>query len=262
MSSSPQPLYAPREPRPTEFISQGPREEPPQVISKPSEAENVLHDDSPASNINSSIRVSLIPAELVGKMVIGKCYSPPKELNPYLNGNGIRQNAKVVPVPKNSFGSIRTESPVSAKAVEMIRLYGRKEASNELPIPEIADHQAKVPMAQAELAVSPFKTRPNLYARNESTSKKVQKIQMKKSHGKENRFQRSLVHVRNDASVSDSDDDLPFVGSPTTAKRSAAKSLTFGSNSAKCNTVVTTKERRDKLRSEYATHRMSSCIDV
>ena len=29
MPSSPQPLYAPREPRPIELISQGPREEPP-----------------------------------------------------------------------------------------------------------------------------------------------------------------------------------------------------------------------------------------
>ena len=82
MPSSPQPLYAPREPRPIELISQGPREEPRQVISKPSEADNVQNDDSKADNINSSIRVSLIPAELVGKMVIGKCPSPPHELNP------------------------------------------------------------------------------------------------------------------------------------------------------------------------------------
>jgi hypothetical protein len=190
-------------------------------------------------------------------MIIGKCYSPPRELAPYLNGKG-----KIVPVPKDSFGPLKTESPVSAKTVEMIRLYGRKEASNELPIPEVTDRQAKVPMAQAVLAVSPFRTRPNLYAQKESTSKKVQKIKMKRSYGngKENRPQRSLVHVRGD--VSDSDDDLPFAGSATTAKRSAAKSLTFGSKSPKGNTVVKTKERHDKLRSEYATHKMSSCIDV
>ena len=257
MPSSPQPLYAPREPRPAELISQGPREEPSQVISKPSEAGNVLHDDSPANNINSSIRVSLIPANLVGKMIIGKCDSPPKELAPYLNGKG-----KIVPVPKDSFGPLKTESPVSAKTVEMIRLYGRKEASNELPIPEMKDQQAKVPMAQAVLAVSPFRTRPNLYAKKESTGKKVQKIKMKRSYGngKENRPQRSLVPMS--CIVSDSDDDLPFAGSATTAKRSAAKSLTFGSKSSKGNAGVDTKERHDKLRSEYATHKMSSCIDV
>ena len=279
MPASPQPLYAPREPRPIELISQGPREEPLQVISKPSEADNVQHDDSPASNINSSIRVSLIPAKLVGKMVIGRCDSPPRELTPYLNGNGMRQHAKVVPVPNDSFGPLKTESPISAKSVETIRLYGRKEASNELPIPEMADHRAKVPMAQAELAVSPFKTRPNLYARNDSTSKKVQKIKMKKPHGKENRYQRSLVHVRQGVSVSDSEDDLHIDGSPTKAKRPAAKSLPFGSSPAKRNAVVTTEvkvhkpkydppmqqqqrnqdvERHDKLRSEYATHKMSS----
>ena len=194
---------------------------------------------------------------MVGKMIIGSCSSPPRELDPYLNGNG-----KIVPVPKNSFGPLKTESPVSTKTVEMIRLYGRREASNELPVPEVRDRQAKVPMAQAILAVSPFKARPNLHAQKESASKKVQKIQMKRSYGKgkENRPQRSLVPTS--CIVSDSDDDLPFAGSATTAKRSAAKSLTFGSKSTKGNAGVDTKERHDKLRSEYATHKESSCIDV
>ena len=282
MPSSPQPLYAPREPRPIELISQGPREEPPQVISKPSEADNVPHDDSQADKIESSIRVSLIPAELIGKMVIGKCYSPPHELNPYLSTNGVRQHAKVVPVPKDSFGPLKTESPISAKSIEMIRLFGRKEASNALLIPGLADYHAKVPMAQAELAVSPFKTRPNLYARKDSTSKKVQTIKMKKARGKENCNQRSLVHVKGSI-VSDSDDDLLPDESPKKAKRSAVKSLPFGSSPAKRNAMTTNdvkvhkpkynplkhqqqrdhvEVRHDKLRSEYATHKMSSSVGM
>ena len=80
-------------------------------------------------------------------------------------------------------------------------------------------YHAKVPMAQAELAVSPFKTKPNLYARKDSTSKKVQSIPMKKARGKENRNQRSLVPVRQGPSVSDSDDDLLPDESPPKAKR-------------------------------------------
>ena len=84
------------------------------VISKSSDADNVIHDDSNPGNINAAIRVSIIPAELVGKMVIGRCESPPRELDPYLNINGVQMRAKVVPVPKDSFGPLKTESPLSA----------------------------------------------------------------------------------------------------------------------------------------------------
>ena len=81
----------------------------------------------------------------------------------------------MVPVPKDSFGPLKTESPLSAKSLETIRLYGWKEASNALLIPGEADYYAKVPMAQADLAVSPFKTHPKLQTRKgDSTSKKVQ----------------------------------------------------------------------------------------
>ena len=220
MSSAPQPLYEPQEPRPIESISQDSREEPPQVISKSSEADNVIHDDSNADNINSSIRVSLIPAELVGKMVIGRCDSPPHELCPYLNRNGVHMRSKVVPVPKDSFGPLKTESPLSAKSLETILLYGRKEASNALLIPGEADYYAKVPIAQADLAVSPFKTHPILQTRKgDSTSKKVQSISMNKARGKENRKQRSLVPIACELSDSDSEDDLPVAVSPLKTKR-------------------------------------------
>ena len=113
----------------------------------------MIHDDSNPGNINAAIRVSIIPAELVGKMVIGLCDSPPHELNPYLNRNGVHMRSRVVPVPKDSFGPLKTESQLSAKALETIRLFGRKEASNALLIPGEADYYAKAPIAQADLAV-------------------------------------------------------------------------------------------------------------
>jgi hypothetical protein len=104
--------------------------------------------------------------------------------------------SKVVPVPKDSFGPLKTESPLSAKSLETIRLYGRKEASNALLIPGEADYYAKVPIAQADLAVSPFKTHSKLQTRKgKSTSKKVQAIPMKKPRGtgKENKKQHLQV---------------------------------------------------------------------
>ena len=130
----------------------------------------MIHDDSNPGNINAAIQVSIIPAELVGKMVIGRCESPPRELDPYLNRNGVQMRAKVVPVPKDSFGPLKTESPLSAKSIETIRLYGRKEASNALLIPGEADYYAKAPMAQADLAVSPFKTHSKLQTRKGESS--------------------------------------------------------------------------------------------
>ena len=107
---------------------------------------------------------------------------------------------------------------------------------------------------------------------------------MKKARGKENCNQRSLVHVNKGSIVSDSDDDdlLPDE-SPKKAKRSAVKSLPFGSSPAKRNAMITNEVkvhkpkynplkhqqqrdhvevRHDKLRSEYATHKMSSSIGM
>ena len=188
--------------------------------------------------------------------------------------------SRVVPVPKDSFGPLKTESPLSAKSLETIRLYGRKEASNALLIPGEADYYEKVPRAQADLAVSPFKTHPKLQTRKgDSTSKKVQSIQMKKARGKENRKQRSLVPIA--CELSDSEDDLPVTVSPLKTKRSAVQRLPFSNSPSpgKRNVVVTTQgnvrkydpmkqqrnhdaERHDKLWSEYTAHRMASCIDV
>ena len=101
---------------------------------------------------------------------------------------------------------------------------------------------------------------------------------MKKARGKENCNQRSLVHVKGSI-VSDPDDGLLPDESPKKAKRSAVKSLPFGSSPAKRNAMTTNdvkvhkpkynplkhqqqrdhvEVRHDKLRSEYATHKMSS----
>ena len=166
--------------------------------------------------------------------------------------------------------------------IKTIRLYGRKEASGALLVPCEADYYAKVPMPQADLAVSPFKTQPKLQTKKEeSTSKKVQSIPMQKARGKENRKQRSLMPCSVD--LSDSEDDVPTTVSPLKTKRSAVHRLTFSSSPAKRNTGVVTQgiirkpiynplkhqqqrgsdaERHDKLRSEYATHKMASSIDV
>ena len=147
--------------------------------------------------------------------------------------------SKVVPVPKDSFGPLKTESPLSAKSLETIRLYGRKEVSNALLISCEADYYAKVPIAQADLAVSPSKTHPKLQTRKgDSTSKKVQSIPMKKARGKENRKQRSLVPIA--CELSDSEDDLPVTVSPLKTKRSAVQRLPFSSSPGKRNVVVAT----------------------
>ena len=87
--------------------------------------------------------------------------------------------SKIVPEPKGS--DFKTESPLSAKTIETIRLHGRKEAG-ALPVPGEADYYAKVPMPQADLAVSRFKTQPKWQTKKgESTSKKVQSIPMQKA---------------------------------------------------------------------------------
>ena len=117
---------------------------------------------------------------------------------------------------------------------------GRKEASAALLVPGEADYYAKVPMAQADLAVSPFKTHPKLQTRKEvSTSKEVQSIPMKKARGKGNRKQRSLVPISR-SELSDSEDDLPIADSPLKTKRSAVQRLPFSSSPGKRNVMVAT----------------------
>ena len=133
-------------------------------------------------------------------------------------------------------------------------------------------------MAQADLAVSPFKTHSKLQTRKgESTSKKVQSIPMKKARGKENKKQRSIVPIAGD--MSDSEEDFPDTVSPLKTKQSAVQRLPFSNSPGKRNVVMATKGktrkydpmhqqrnhdavRRDKLRSEYTAHKMASCIDV
>ena len=84
--------------------------------------------------------------------------------------------SKIVPEQKGP--DFKTESPLSAKTIETIRLYGRKEAGDALPVPGEADYYAKVPMPQADLAVSPFKSQPKWQTKKgESMSKKFQSIQ-------------------------------------------------------------------------------------
>jgi hypothetical protein len=51
-------------------------------------------------------------------------------------------------------------------------------------------------VAQAELAVSPFKDHPKRQTKkDQSTAKKAQSIPMQRAQGKENKEQRSLVPV-------------------------------------------------------------------
>ena len=78
-------------------------------------------------------------------------------------------------------------------------------------------------MAQAELAVSPFKNHPKWQIKKEqSKNKKVQSIPMQRAQGKENKEQRSLVVVV-DSDISDSDDDFPLNDLPLSTKRLAVK---------------------------------------
>ena len=150
----------------------------------------------------------------------------------------IHRRSKVVPVQKGP--DFKTESPLNAKAIETIRLYGRKEASAALLVPGEADYYAKAPMAQADLAVSPFKTQQKWQTKKgESTSKKVQSIPMQKARGKENRKQRSLVPTSN-CEPSDSEDDFPITDSPLKTKRSAVQIFPFSNSPVKRNALVVT----------------------
>ena len=133
-------------------------------------------------------------------------------------------------------------------------------------------------MAQADLAVSPFKTHSKLQTRKgESTSKKARSIPMKKARVKENKKQGSLVPIADD--ISDSEEDFPDTVSPLKTKRSAVQRLPFSNSPGKRNVVMAImgKPRKydpmhqqrnhdavlhDKLRSEYTAHKMASCIDV
>ena len=80
--------------------------------------------------------------------------------------------SKLVPEPKGP--NCKTESPLSAKTIETIRLHGRKEAGAP---PGETDFYSRVSVPQADLAVSPFKNHPKLQTKEgQSTSKKVQSI--------------------------------------------------------------------------------------
>ena len=158
-SSAPQLLMEPQQQRPNELVSQDSREEQlEQVISKSFESGNVIHDVINAEKIIPPIIVSAIPVELIGKIDLRRCTSPPHELSPYLNSNGIRMNLKLVPEPKGP--DCETESPLGAKTIETIRLHGRKEAG---ATPGETDFYSRVSVAQADLAVSPFK--PSVHSR-------------------------------------------------------------------------------------------------
>ena len=112
-SSAPQLLMEPQQQRPNELVLQDSREEQlEQVISKSSESDNVMHDVINAEKIIPLIIESAIPVELIGKIDLRRCTSPPHELSPYLNSNGIRMNSKLVPKPKGP--DCKTESPLSA----------------------------------------------------------------------------------------------------------------------------------------------------
>ena len=140
-------------------------------------------------------------------------------------------------------------------------------------------------MAQADLAVSPFKNQPKWQTKKEqSTNKKVQSIPMRKANGKENKKQRSLVPVFADR-VTDSEDDSPITDSPLKTKRSAVQRLPFSNSLVKRNALVVTQgkgniskplydpvthqkqrwanvERHNKLRWEYYAHKSATGIDM
>ena len=89
-----------------------------------SESDSVSHEVSNAEKINPQIIVSAIPVELVGKIDLSRCESPPHALAPYLNSRAL---LRLVPEPKGP--DCKTESPLSAETIETIRLHGRKESA-------------------------------------------------------------------------------------------------------------------------------------
>ena len=115
-------------------------------------------------------------------------------------------------------------------------------------------------------------------------SKKVQSIPMQKTHGKENKKQRSLVPVFA-KSVSDSEDDFPITDSPLKTKQSAVQRLPNSNSLVERNALVVTQgkghihkplydpvthqkqlwsnaERHDKLRSEYSAQNSATGFDM
>ena len=127
-------------------------------------------------------------------------------------------NSKLVPEQKGP--DCKTESPLSAKTIKTIRLHGRKEAG---ATPGETDFYSRVSVAQADLAVSPFKNQPKWQIKKEqSRNKKVQSIPMQRAHGKENKKQRSLVPVCDEDITDSGNDFLPNI-LPLVTKRSAAQ---------------------------------------
>ena len=190
--------------------------------------------------------------------------------------------SKLVPEPKGP--GCKTESPLSSKMIETIRLHGRKEAGAP---PGETDVFSSVSVVQADLAVSPFKNQPKWQIKKEqSKNLKVQSILMQKIHVKENKKQRSLVAVSTD-DVSDSDNDFLLNDSPLVTKRSAVQTLPFSNSPVKRNALVETQgkghihkqlydpvmhqkqrwsnaERHDnlKLRLEFSAHKSATGIHM
>ena len=219
-SSTQQLLMEQQHQRPTELISQDSREERlEQVSSKSSESDSISHSVSNAEKINPQIIVSVIPVELVRKIDLRRCESPPHALAPYLNS---RELLRLVPEPKGP--DCTTEFPVSSKTIETIRLHGRKESA--VP-PGEADFVSIVLVAQAELAVSPFKNHPKWQIKKEqSMIKKAQSIPMQRAQDKEKKEQLSLVPVDSN-DISDSEDDFPHNDLPRSTPRSSHQSECF-----------------------------------
>ena len=219
--------------QPTESISQDSRDElKEEVVSKSSKSDSVVHDVSSVKNINPMIIVSAIPVELIGKMDLRRCKSPPDELAPCLNS---RTLLRLVPEPKGP--DCKTESPLSDKTIETIRLHVRKECGAP---PGETDFHSLASVAQAELAVGPFKDHPKRQTKKDkSASKKSQAFPMQSAHNKENKKQRSLVPVLVDE-VSDSEDDILPDDAPIPMKQPAVKRLPFSNSPVKRNELVVT----------------------
>ena len=79
---------------------------------------------------------------MVGKIDLDRCKPPSHVLVPYLN-----KLIKLVPDPKGP--NCKTESPLSARTIETIRLHGRKESA--VP-PGDTERISYASVAQAPLA--------------------------------------------------------------------------------------------------------------
>ena len=119
---------------------------------------------------------------MVGKIDLDRCKSTPQALAPSSYTNKL---IELAPDPKGP--NCKTEFPLSARTIETIRLHGQKKSA--VP-PRDIERISYALVAQATLAVSPFKNQPR------QQTKVAQSTPMQRVQGKENKERRTFHSQR------------------------------------------------------------------